>query len=316
MKITFSAYYYSLLPLVLLASIVYGQSVSLTIAIDKEGYFVGEDLTVHICLFNNSPYEMIDIDGQILEYSLVLENSVGLRLPYHDWIEWAHSDLSIVQPSDSLQVDVFLMKHFGMDPVGSDLAVVSPDEYTLHLKILANYDSRYGMNPQEIQSNIVHFRITEPQGETRRDFQHIDECCRIEYDRKFNEAILCFREFIQNHDASPYLEIAFLKILRILRLHDADQLEVYLKYNREFIDRFPNSAYAMWAIEGFEGLYRANRDTTSARELFHHIIYTHPGTVAARNAEYRIFRMNKLTVDQWSRVYELTVEQRKALGIK
>lgn len=315
---------YLILVLIITVSASFSQVFQCNIEMEKTEYLLGETAWVAITFTNNSS-EVIYLHKDQLRHELTIKDQSGKQ--FHSIMAYDLSGAPALMPNKTLLAIVNLLGSYGIyDHNDVHFSVLPVGFYRVSLDKHFNNDPdridiTIRMKAFTLKSNEIQFRVQEPQDQEAEAFQLLNTAnliLRNGIGRSGipNQSNSMLVDLINKFPGSVYVEHAYLQIFgNCYRKGCEDCGDLWLEYNRQFLDRFPNSGFYKWAINSREWYYRGRHDSEGARTFYHELICDHPGTRVAKEAQWRLDRMDKLTVDQWSELHKLTKNERKELGL-
>ncbi len=283
---------------------------------EKNEYLVGEPVWISVCLYNNSS-DVIYISRYQLKASMVVKDHHGNQYKLTSFIDFLY--FPTLYPGDSLSFFRNIDMDYGTRYNAGNFSVFPPGQYTVTCQknmindpmLLPGEFKQLAIRSFEITSNQIGFRVVEPEGDEAEAFRLYNRFRgREEKSKRLDYAV----RLIEEYPNSAYIECAHICVLSLCDTKDYEEL--FWKYNWQLLNKYPDSHFVEDAVTNREQFFRNNRDSQGARAFFEEIILDHPATEVAKEAQWRLNRLDKLTVDQWINLHKLTRKQKEELGLE
>jgi hypothetical protein len=282
-------------------SLGYSQPVVFTITTDKPEYLSAEQIYARIVVRNVGQHELVRISSTLLSDGLVLKNSAGIQFKPAILFDIEVSDSDRLAPGDSLGSCRDLNDYFCSGYGSINYCALAPDLYTVYCEIEFHYDQSIGLNSHIARSNEIQFRVLAPEGIEREaidllNLSFIEIFKGRAGDLDKSQEIL--ERFIAEYSNSVYLGLAYQTFIGVCK-YNPEYQSLLFKYSHQCLNHIPNNYYSRMASANIQRIFQKNSDPQGARAFFQEIIRTHPGTIAAKDAEWRISLIDHLPLQQW-----------------
>jgi hypothetical protein len=240
---------------------------------EKEVYFSHEPIFVHFELKNvgDSSFAVSATFDYVKEL-FHITNDKGRRCL--NTLLGFYCGNSILQPGESYK---------DSEEIGSRYGVTGPGIYTCFLEV------------QHHKSNILKFRIIEPEGDEKKALDLYLEAdnllwCNDKDPVKFKRAFYKFLELVEKYPKSVYAPRALR--LAVLRSEIVDK-PVLISVCKKHIENYPDSPYLGIVFLHLAEYYEALKDKRGAEEYMNFLIGKYPNTSISERAENWLKKIEK-----------------------
>jgi hypothetical protein len=193
---------------------------------------------------------------------------------YHNTLLVSYFGTSSLQPGESYK---------DSEEIGSRYGVTGPGIYTCFLEV------------QHHKSNILKFKIIEPEGDEKKALDLYLEADRLHWcnDKdpvKFKRAFYKFLELAEKYPNSVYAPQALRWALFGHRFKDK---RIVVSECKRLIEKYPDSPLLDITIEGLAANYKALEDKRGAEEYMNHLIGKYPNSNISERAKNWLRKIEK-----------------------